>query len=135
MTATKTKVKPGDRMDDGTIYAGISPETSKKMFTTPADAPLTYTFNEAAEYAKQLNAEKYLGPHDWRVPGKGEMNVLFTNRAAIGGFDETGNDFVGSHWSATELGIIGLAWNQRFSDGDQDWNFKCVHSSLRCMRG
>src|SRR3954453_23306138 len=33
--------QPGDRMQDGTIFAGVSPDTNKPMFTTPADAPLT----------------------------------------------------------------------------------------------
>lgn len=28
----------GDRMPDGTVYAGISPDTSKPMYTTPAYA-------------------------------------------------------------------------------------------------
>src|SRR5262245_47398082 len=30
--------KPGDHMEDGTIFAGLSPDTGQKMFTTPADA-------------------------------------------------------------------------------------------------
>src|SRR5437660_450820 len=37
--------KLGDKMADGSIFAGISPETGKAMYTTPADAPLAYTFN------------------------------------------------------------------------------------------
>src|SRR5438552_817465 len=37
----KAVLKPGDRMADGTIYAGVSPDTGKAMYTTPADAPLT----------------------------------------------------------------------------------------------
>jgi hypothetical protein len=35
---------PGDTMPDGTIYAGISPDTQKAMYTTPEDAPLTHTW-------------------------------------------------------------------------------------------
>src|SRR5260370_42273506 len=38
---------PGDKMPDGTIYAGVSPDTGKAMYATPADAPLTYTVNAA----------------------------------------------------------------------------------------
>src|SRR5437764_12648503 len=38
ITAAPAELKPGDRMDDGTIYAGISPDTHKPMYTTPADA-------------------------------------------------------------------------------------------------
>ena len=34
-------MKVGDRMPDGTIYAGTSPDTGTAMYTTSADAPLT----------------------------------------------------------------------------------------------
>jgi hypothetical protein len=71
------EVEIGDLMLDGTIYAGVSPETGKAMFTTPADAPATSTFNQAQEYAAELDAH---GHRDWRVPTKGELAVLFSNR-------------------------------------------------------
>src|SRR5262245_37894620 len=92
----------GDRMEDGTIYAGISPDTARPMFAAPCDAPLTYTFNEAAKYAMKLNAANYLGHNDWRVPTKSELNSLFNNRAAIGGFDETGLSHKGFYWSSSK---------------------------------
>lgn len=60
-------------MPDGTIYAGISPQTNKPMYTTLADAPTTYTFNEALAYSKKMDAH---GHQDWRVPTKAELNVL-----------------------------------------------------------
>src|SRR5437870_5038986 len=41
--AARAERKPGDRMADGSIYAGVSPDTNKPMYTTPADATLTYT--------------------------------------------------------------------------------------------
>jgi hypothetical protein len=124
---------PGDKMRSGAIYAGISPETGTGMDTTPADAPLTMTFNEAAAYAKKLNTEKYLGHDDWRVPTKAELNVLFNNRAAIGGFDISGSDPAGWYWSSSQ-GTRWDAWGQRFSDGCQDSNYKDDHSSVRCVR-
>lgn len=43
---TQGAAEIGDRMEDGTIYAGISPDTGKKMYTTSADAPLTMTWNQ-----------------------------------------------------------------------------------------
>jgi hypothetical protein len=107
------------------------------MYTTPADAPLTYTFNEAANYAEQLNAQKYLGHDDWRVPTKGELAVLFRNRAAIGGFNVSGEVPAGWYCSASYLGY-GYSWAQRFSDGRQDFDHhlgKHNDMSLRCVRG
>jgi len=122
--------KIGDRMPDGTIYAGISPDTNKPMYATPADAPLTMTFNKAKEYASQLDAH---GHQDWRAPTKAELNVLFNNRAAIGGFNLTGSYPAGWYWSASQTYGWG-AWGQRFSGGSQDNGNKGNHSSVRCVR-
>src|SRR5260370_60999 len=70
--------KPGDKMADGTIYAGISPDTGKAMYTKPYDEQLTFTFNEAGKYA-DTTLDAY-GHHDWRVPTKGELNGPRENR-------------------------------------------------------
>lgn len=120
----------GDRMADGTIYVGISPEVGKAMYTTAADGPLTYTFNQAKEYCSKLDAYGY---RDWRVPTKGELNVLFKNRDAISGFNETGSYPAGWYWSSSQDINVG-AWGQRFSDGGQNHDYKDYASSLRCVR-
>ena len=130
-TGSPAEPKPGDKMADGAVYAGISPDTGKAMYATPADAPLTYTFNQAQKYAEKLDAH---GHKDWRVPTKGELNVLFKNRAAIGGFDISGSDPAGWYWSSSQTISYG-AWVQRFSDGGQDVDYsKDFDSSLRCVR-
>src|SRR5262245_7295 len=75
----------GSLMSDGTIYAGLSPDTKSPMFVTPADAPLPpeqgepiYTFDEAQKYARRLRTH---GRKDWRVPTRRELKMLFNNRA------------------------------------------------------
>jgi hypothetical protein len=133
MTASPTKPKIGQKMPDGTIYAGLSPDTGKPMYTTPADAPLTMTFNEAASYAKRISQERYLGHDDWRVPTKAELNVLFNNRTAIGGFNVTGKAFAGWYWSTTP-NTRWYAWGQRFYDGDQSYYVRGFCSSVRAVR-
>jgi len=120
----------GDKMPDGTVYAGLSPDTNKPMYTTPADAPLTYNFNQAQKYAAKLAAH---GHQDWRVPTKGELNVLFQNRAAIGGFNETCAGGAGWYWSSSQVNNF-VAWDQRFTDGTQYNGGKVNASSLRCVR-
>ena len=120
----------GDKMEDGTVYAGISPDTNKPMYARPADAPLTYTFNQAQKYAEQLDAH---GHKDWRAPTKAELNVLFKNRAAVGGFNESGSYPAGWYWSSSQNHDF-IAWGQRFSDGYQGYNSKINASSLRCVR-
>ena len=122
----------GEKMSDGTVYAGISPDTHEPMYATPEDAPGgTYTFNQAADHAKTLR--------DFRVPTKGELNVLFNNHARIGGFDESGAFLGGWYWSSSEQPNVWTrnnhrAWEQRFSDGYQNDCGKGGYASLRCIR-
>lgn len=117
-------------MPDGTIHAGRSPDTHRPMYATVQDAPLTYTFDRAQAYCADLEAG---GTKDWRVPTRDELSVLFQNRAAIGGFDETGHIDRGWYWSSSRSFNF-LAWAQRFSDGTQ-YYFRIVASGLRCVRG
>ena len=131
--ANESEPQVGDRMADGTVYAGISPDTGEKMFTTPDDAPLTMKWKQAMQYAAKLDAH---GHQDWRVPTKGELKVLWENRdkgALKGTFNVTGSDPAGWYWSSTE-GDKDEAWQQRFSDGDQGWNYNFIDSSLRLVR-
>jgi hypothetical protein len=123
----------GDRMPDGSVYAGISAETRNPIYAMSSDAPLTMTFNEAAEYAKTANGHKDYGYDDWRVPTKNELNVLFNNRASIGAFDISGPNPAGWYWSTSQLDEW-TAWGQRFSDGYQGYNGKLNRSSLRLVR-
>jgi Protein of unknown function (DUF1566) len=133
MTQSSPEPKIGDKMCDGTIYAGISPDTNKPMYAMPADAPLTMTFNEAAEHAKTTNSQRAYGHDDWRVPTKNELNVLFNNRAAIGGLNVSGSNPAGWYWSATPYDAW-PAWCQRFNDGYQFSYCKDLPSSVRLVR-
>ncbi len=124
----------GQRIPDGTIYAGISPDTGRPMYTTPADAPRTMDWYDSMQYSRKLQAH---GHKDWRVPSKEELSVLFNNKAAIGGFKESGADFSGWYWSATEYidyHHVGTK-DQRFSNGCESWSYRDRLESLRCVRG
>jgi hypothetical protein len=100
----------GDVMPDGSIYAGLSPDTNNPMYATVDDANLTMTFNKAKEYASKLEA---YGRKDWRLPTKSELKLLFHNKEE-GALSGTFNP-AGFYWSSEELSIA--AWGQRFSDG------------------
>lgn len=41
MTKSVTTLKIGSKMPNGTVYAGISPDTGKSMYAMPADMLLT----------------------------------------------------------------------------------------------
>ncbi len=98
-----------------------------------ADAGSTY---KAASYCENLTA---YGNSDWYLPAKNELNILYTNAAAIGHFDVTDGSTVvsggypGLYWSSSE-GSNNNAWYQRFSDGNQTNTFKNVFLSVRCAR-
>src|ERR1700733_7966070 len=123
----------GTVMKDGTVFAGTSPDTNKPMNAMPADAPLTMRFNDASIYAFQARREKHLSHDDWRVPTKAELNVLFNNRAAIGGFDISGSYPRVWYWSSSSSDSCS-AWEQRFSDGFQVDFYKDGHASVRLVR-
>jgi len=65
------------------------------------------------------------GYDDWFLPSKDELNILYTNRVAIGGFDLVD----GAYWSSSEEGGGGeawISWYQLFDGGTQvaiekDW--------------
>lgn len=136
--ATKKALKPGERMEDGTIFAGISPDTNKNMFVTPEDAPdQLKKWKEAMEYAASLDAH---GHKDWKLPTKEELRVIFKNSADIGNFNTEPNEIV--HSDTQHLIYLGYAssseqdggWYgeypkedalfQNFGDGQRRWNNK-----------
>lgn len=123
--------KPGDPMPDGTIYAGDSPDSGEPLYTTSVDAPRPLKWQEALDYAMMLDAH---GHRDWRLPTKGELNVLFNNRATIGGFGGSDSNPDSRYWSGTQCDKV-EAWDQSFNDGVQDYNYTANHWAVRCVRG
>ena len=119
----------GDAMPDGTIYAGLSPDTGEAMYTTPRGAGPPLTWKKALAFAAGLDAQ---GHRDWRTPTSSEMNHLFRNRAAIGGFDETRSGAGRWYWSSSP-DVDDAVWGQHFSDGFQISYGKLIDSSLRCV--
>jgi hypothetical protein len=122
----------GRRMPDGSVYAGISPDTDQPLYTTAADAPGAYTWNAALAYCRALSAG---GHDDWRLPTLTELALQFSNRADIGGYNETGSmdNGTGYYWSSLQASDS-EAWAQRFNDGFHEHPGKDIGSALRCVR-
>lgn len=120
----------GDAMKDGTIYAGVSPDTGKRMYAAPADAPIAMDFNAAAQYAKNLQVGN---KKDFRVPTKNELNVLFENKekgALKGSFNAAGIYGTSTPYPITDL----FAYEQYFRGGAVTYDFKYLPNSIRCVR-
>lgn len=125
----RTEPLVGAVMKDGSIFAGISPDTGRKMYVTAQDAPLTYVFNDATDFTASLTAHNQ---NDWRIPTKNELKVIFDNRAAISGFMQT--DKPVWYWSSTRETSFSV-WAQQFTDGHQVQRGENMTSLLRCVRG
>ncbi|MBU0801261.1 MAG: DUF1566 domain-containing protein, partial [Alphaproteobacteria bacterium] len=167
---------PGQTCDDGSIYAGLSPDGGVKMYTTPADEGL-FSWNDSstnwtdlamqncvvtspgtqnscqtgedntdllvglgtsptpAPYvaARHCDALVAHGKDDWYLPAQDELNVLWANRMAIGGFDLSGSFPAGVYWSSSEFDNVS-AMNQAFNAGAQNPDAKRFELSVRCVR-
>jgi Protein of unknown function (DUF1566)/Collagen triple helix repeat (20 copies) len=87
-----------------------------------------YTQNTTATSAIQICYELNQGGYqDWYLPAKDELNCLFQNKVAIGGFAD---DY---YWSSTEF-LASIAWGQDFNDGNQFSINKDDSLRVRCVR-
>ncbi len=68
--------------------------------------------------------------NDWFTPAKDQLNQLYSNRVAIGGFATA------SYWSSTEFSgnPATVAWGQDFTTGAQLAGTKSTSLRLRCVR-
>ena len=80
-------------------------------------------FSFAAKVCADLTEGGY---SDWYLPSKDELNKLYLNRTAIGGFS-------GVYWSSSEVSSTN-AWYQSFSDGSQVSLGKFVSLFVRAIR-
>lgn len=67
---------------------------------------------------------------DWFLPAKDQLACLFTNRAAIGGFN------VSFYWTSTESSTTpaSFAWLENFTNGNQNAVNKFNSNLVRCVR-
>jgi hypothetical protein len=70
------------------------------------------------------------GYSDWYLPSLDELNKLFLNRVAIGGFNNNNNIY---YWSSTEC-ANNCARIQRFTDGAQLTTYKASSNFVRAVR-
>jgi len=79
-------------------------------------------------YAAQICANYQSGGYgDWYLPSKYELNLLYLQRTAVGGFASA------SYWSSTESNIT-YAWVQAFGSGYQSSGNKTTTFRVRVVR-
>ena len=81
-----------------------------------------------AGIAARLCGDLVLGGYsDWYLPSKDELNLLFINRVAVGGFSSV------FYWSSSEVSIAN-AWLQDFTNGNQGSGLKNLAHYVRAVR-
>lgn len=122
------RIKPGDTMQDGSVYVGLSPDTGRPLYTTKADQG-KHTWVDAEYVVKSLREANH---DDWRLPSIRELELLYKKRdmgALEGSFDDQGEYY----WSSDE-DLNFLSKVKRFNDGTRGHSFKKIDRMLRCVR-
>jgi hypothetical protein len=88
-----------------------------------------YAAKLCADYSVIVGGVTY---DDWYLPSKDELNKLYINRTAIGGFASGGieGDF---YWSSSEFSSS-EAWDQEFNVGSQGYGIKSFPTYVRAIR-
>jgi|TARA_B110000091_G_scaffold199978_1_gene230307 hypothetical protein len=108
----------------GGIIAYIDSTGPHGLIAATADYNGTLNWDDAVSYCNGLTVGQY---DDWYLPSKFELNLLYEQQTAIGGF--TG----GFYWSSTEYDNYG-AWFQYFNDGAQGYDSKDDTGYVRAVR-
>ena len=107
---------PTDAGYDSTLIKGIVAAT--------ADESTAKTWTNAITASNDKVANGY---DDWYLPSKDELNKLYLNKDAIGGFVNA------TYWSSTQSSST-LAWFQIFSTGTQTVSTKTFTINFRAIR-
>ena len=87
--------------------------TGTAIGTGQANTTAIVTAQGTGSYAAQLCNDLTVGGYtDWFLPSKDELNKLYINKVAIGGFADY------AYWSSSEYGTH-TAWSQNFETGPQ----------------
>ncbi len=123
----------GDIMSDGTVFAGIHPNTGYKVFAMPQDLSARLDFNEAAQAAANAADHNYT---NWRVPTMDELSLLFQNMdkgALKNSFAAAVDSFSPAYWSSIsytdEYGEC-----VSFQDGRLQYTYLETHMAVRLVR-
>ncbi|MEI8049387.1 MAG: DUF1566 domain-containing protein, partial [Bacteroidota bacterium] len=106
------------------LYAGEM-NTTLIIATQMADNQTgNFAAKVCADYSVTVSGVTY---GDWYLPSKYELNLLYAQKTAVGGFTDV------SYWSSTESSN-GLAWGHDFDSGGPGTINKNVTDKVRAIR-
>jgi hypothetical protein len=132
LIAAKTDFYPGSGAEwgcAGTLISGV--ESGIAIGTGNQNTIDIIAKCKTIDIAARLCGDLVEGGYsDWYLPSKDELNKLYLNRIAIGGF------FGQGYWSSTEINnnVGAGAWYQHFRDGYQGTNDKYLNYFVRAIR-
>jgi len=128
-TSSGTQWDNGDSKLTGTTGDGVGAgamNTTIIAATQMDDTPNgKFAAKLCADYS--LKAADGVTYGDWYLPSKAELNLLFKQKAVVGGFANT------TYWSSTETSSNN-AWSQYFLNGQQGNNPKLKPFRVRAVR-
>ena len=110
-----TTYSVGDLAQGGYVIE-VTPDGKHGLVSALQDQSTGISWYEAKDIlSNEINHETSGKNYkDWRLPTKRELNLMYNQKASIGGFVETGRQY----WCSLESDNSN-AWTQRFSDGLQ----------------
>ena len=125
-------VHPQDSIDglntvwglQGTVTGASSPTDGASNTHTVVDNMGVIGIDYAAKICDDLVSHDY---DDWYLPSQLELNALYENQVALGGFEPL------YYWSSTESDLDN-AWIQNFLDGASTAVNKGLLARIRCVR-
>jgi hypothetical protein len=126
---TTIYVHPTDNSSGIRWYNGdYSSTNARSTMDGEANTSLILTSQGQGSYAAQICADLVaFGYDDWYLPAKDELNAIYQDKEAIGGFSYA------YYWSSTEYSNTD-AWGQDFNNGSQVTYGKYPTSRVRCVR-
>ena len=88
-------------------------------------------YRHLAYAAKICNDKVIAGYSDWFLPSRRELELMYENKAMIGGFSDT------FYWCSSEYDSnfgYDKAWDQHFGSGLLRYTYKHNSSSVRAIR-
>lgn len=130
VATAQTKTTIGFHPELGGYVFQLSADKMHGLVAETTDIEDRWTFYAAREIMKLSCVHNSVGAKfsDWRLPSKDELNNLYLQKNAIGGF------FAGEYyWSSSEYDGSD-AWVQYISNGNQTNSFKFYTYSVRAVR-
>ena len=120
ITGGSAKVKSFVGSSSSNKVCRMCADNMRDLEVASEDAPRDLTWEQAKQYCSGLGS-------GWYLPSKAELNQLYVNKTAIGGFSD------GGYWSRTE-NYSDYAWRQYFYNGGQYYGDKSNAGRVRCVR-